>query len=279
MLAALTGLKILTVSLNLPGPVAAAACSEHGAEVITVLPPAGDPMAGYSPSFFEELHRGQERRTVNLREESGRAEAHGLVRWADVLITSSRPQALVRMGMDFATTSALNPLLCQVDIVGYPGERADEPGHDLTYQAEHGLVGEDLPRTLLSDMAGGQQAFAECLLALRLREATGSGVRREVALSQAAEFLATPLRHGLTGPGDLLGGGTPWYAVYPTADGRVALAALEPHFRDRLAGLLGVDSGADAEIVGAQLRTAFSREPTRRWQEWAREHGLPLTAC
>lgn len=276
---ALTGLTVVTVALNLPGPVAAAACAEHGAEVITVLPPAGDPMADYSLSLFEELHRGHQLRTINLREEAGRAEAHELVRQADVLITSSRPQALVRMGMDFKTTSGLHPRLCQIDIVGYPGARAAEPGHDLTYQAGHGLVGAELPRTLLSDMAGGQQAFTECLLALRLREATGAGVRREVALSQAAEFMAMPLRHGLTGTGGRLGGGHPWYAVYPASDGRVAVAALEPHFRDRLAQLLEIDPAGDAAAVAAQLTAAFSADTAQRWHEWARWHDVPLTRC
>lgn len=272
MTAPLSTIRVITVALNLPGPVAAAELHRHGAEVTTLVPPHGDPMAGYSRSLYDLLHHGQEVRTVDLRSEEGRATAHGLLAEADLLITSSRPGALVRMGMDFATTSALNPRLCQVDIVGFPGARAEEPGHDLTYQADNGLVDADLPHTLISDMAGGQQAVTEALLALRLRDAGGVGVRREVALSTAAEFMALPLVHGLTGPGDLLGGAEPMYAVYPTADGMVALAALEPHFRERVLATLGTGSGED-------LRRLFATRPTAYWTAWAAEHDVPLSDC
>ena len=50
----------------------------------------------------------------------------------------------------------------------------------------------------------------------------------EVALSEAVEAMAEPLRYGTTTPGALLGGGVPEYNIYRTSDGWVAVAALEP---------------------------------------------------
>ena len=44
-----------------------------------------------------------------------------------------------------------------------------------------------------------------------------------------------------------LGGGDPFYGIYESADGWVALAALEPHFRTRVVAELGIPAGtADA---------------------------------
>ena len=268
----LSSRHIVSVAVNLPGPVAARALQQAGAEVTTLLPPGGDPMVTYSPGLFEELHAGQELLTVDLRTDSGRARAHDLVARADVLITSSRPQALVRMGMDFGTTSRLNSRLCQVDIVGFPGAAAERPGHDLTYQADEGLVDTQLPRTLVSDMAGGQQAAFEALTGLLLADATARPVHRRVALSDAAAFMALPLTHGLTGRGQLLGGGDPCYDVYATADGAIALAALEPHFRERVAAVVGA-------TTREALTTHFAAHPTGYWVEWAAEHDVPLSAC
>ena len=108
MRSALIDLSVVSVAVNLPGPIAAHHFAKHGAQVTTLLPPSGDPMEHYSPSLYETLHTGQTVTTCNLRETEGREAAHALLREADLLITSSRPKALERMGVDFATTSALN---------------------------------------------------------------------------------------------------------------------------------------------------------------------------
>ena len=44
------------------------------------------------------------------------------------------------MKVDFATLHERHPRLCQIDIVGYPGEAAEIPGHDLTYLGYAGLL-------------------------------------------------------------------------------------------------------------------------------------------
>lgn len=43
--APLAGVRVVTIALNLPGPVAAARLQELGADIVTVLPPSGDPVA------------------------------------------------------------------------------------------------------------------------------------------------------------------------------------------------------------------------------------------
>ena len=85
--------------------------------------------------------------------------------------------------------------------------------------------------------------------------------------------IAGPRRHGLTGPGALLGGGLPVYAVYDTADRPIALAALEPHFTARLLEVLGI---APEELSRERLAEVFAGRTADEWATWAAEHDVPL---
>lgn len=269
----LEGTRVVTVAVNLPGPVAAARLTGLGAQVTTVLPPGGDPLEHYQPDWYADLHRGQELRTLDLKQPADRDRLDALLADADVLITSSRPSALRRLGLDFGTLHERHPRLCQVDVVGSAGGRAELPGHDLTYQAAVGLVRPpDVPPTLVADLVGAERAVGEALAALLERGRTEQGSRREVALEDAAAAMAEPAVRGLTAQGGLLGGGLPGYAVYPAAVGHVALAALEPHFLRRTVEALGVEAThhAFAEVFGG--RTA------EEWKTWATEHDVPLVA-
>ncbi|HIZ97316.1 MAG TPA: CoA transferase [Candidatus Janibacter merdipullorum] len=275
MTAPLTGVRVVSIAINLPGPAAVARLARQGAGVVTVLPPGGDPMQQFAAEYFDELHAGQEVRTVDLKSEAGLAEVDELLSAADVLVTSSRPSALRRLGLDFDSVHARHPQVCQVDIVGYPGEAAEVAGHDLTYQAATGLLGEgSMPATLVVDLAGSERAAAEAAAALVARARTGEGIRREVALSDLSETMSRPLAHGLTAPGALLGGGLPVYGIYDTAEGRIALAALEPHFTARLLTALDL---APEELTRERLDEIFARRSATAWAAWASEHDIPLT--
>jgi len=143
--------------------------------------------------------------------------------------------------------------------VGAPGERAEEPGHDLTYLAENGLVtGLDLPPTLYADM-GGSLMTSEAVLQTRLHQhQKGKGVYLEVALSEAAAYLALPRSWGLTLPGSAVGGSHAGYRVYPCKDGRVALAALEPHFSKALAEAAGLRQSHPLAMFSPETHAAVA---------------------
>lgn len=274
--APLTGVRVLSIAINLPGPAAVARLARQGADVVTVLPPSGDPMEQFAKEYFDELHVGQEVRRVDLKSQAGRAELDELLATADVFVTSSRPSALVRLGLDFESVHARHPQVCQVDIVGYPGDRAETAGHDLTYQAGTGLLGEgSMPTTLVVDLAGSERAAAEASAALVARARLGEGIRREVPLSDLADTMSRPLAHGLTAPGALLGGGLPVYGIYAAADGQVALAALEPHFTAKLLDALRLQP---QDCTRERLAEVFAERTAADWQTWADEHDIPLTA-
>ncbi len=262
----LTGRRVVSVAVNLPGPLAARRLADLGAQVLKIEPPAGDPLATYAPGLYAELSAGMEVVVRDLKT----APADELLAAADLLITSSRAASLARLGLDPAAIAA-HPRLCHVAIVGY-ADADSTAGHDLNYQAAAGLVrAPQLPVSLYADIAGGERAAFAALALLAERDRTGRGGTTEVALSDAALALAAPLRAGLTADGAVLGGANPFYAVYPAQEGFVAVGCLEPQFADRLAEALGART-AD------ELATAFRERPADDWERWARAHDLPINA-
>jgi len=248
----LKGVRVLSLALNLPGPAALMRCQQMGATCTKLEPPAhpsapqgtsGDPMGLYNRAAYDEMHTGVKVLTADLKTENGQAALHKELARTDVLITSFRPSALKKLGLEWKALHKLYPKLSLVAIVGAPGARAEEPGHDLTYLAENDLVtGLDLPPTLYADM-GGSLMTSEAVLQTRLHQLQkGKGVQLEIALSVAAGYLALPRSWGLTKPGSAVGGGHAGYRVFPCKDGRVALAALEPHFAASLANAVGLKS-------------------------------------
>lgn len=268
----LDAVSVVSLAVNTPGPTAAARLVAHGASVTKVEPPSGDPLATVHPAWYDELRVGQQVVTLDLKETADRAQLDELLEPADLLLTSSRPAALDRLGLGWAELHAQFPRLCQVAIVGYPTPDQDRPGHDLTYAAAHGLVvPPELPRTLVADLGGAELATTAALALLLARERSEEAGYAEVALAEAAAAFAAPLRHGATAPGGPLGGGNPLYGIYAAAEGWIAVAALEPHFQQRLAKELGLD-----ELTHEELATAFRARGAEDWESWGREHDLPL---
>jgi crotonobetainyl-CoA:carnitine CoA-transferase CaiB-like acyl-CoA transferase len=265
--------RVVSLAQNVPGPAAAAELCAMGAAVVKVEPPSGDPLAVMSPEWYAELTSGMEIIRVDLKARDGAAQLQGRLSGADLFLTSLRPSSLARLGLKWVDLHERYPRLCWVAIVGFPAPRQEVAGHDLTYQATHGLVAPPaLPRTLLSDLAGAKQAVIAALDLLFARERGDVAGYAEVALSDAARFFAEPLRRGATTTDGILGGGLPTYNVYPARDGWVAVAALEPQFRRALSEALG---GVDAGDRNALAR-AFVDRPAAEWQAWAEAHDLPI---
>jgi crotonobetainyl-CoA:carnitine CoA-transferase CaiB-like acyl-CoA transferase len=286
----LKGTRILSLALNLPGPAALMRCREMGATCVKLEPPApagapagssGDPMGLYNRTAYEQMHSGMRVLAADLKTDHGQQTLHKELAKADVLLTSFRPSALKKLGLEWKTLRKQYPRLSMVAIVGAPGERAEEPGHDLTYLAENGLVtGLDLPPTLYADM-GGSLMTSEAVLQTRLHQhQKGKGVYLEVALSEAATYLALPRNWGLTLPGSAVGGGHAGYRVYPCKDGRVALAALEPHFSKALAEAAGLRQSQSAVMLSPETHAAVAAYMAGRTREQldalARSKDIPL---
>jgi crotonobetainyl-CoA:carnitine CoA-transferase CaiB-like acyl-CoA transferase len=269
---ALSGMRVVSMAINLPGPVCVRRLADFGARVVKVEPPAalgGDPMMHYAPDYYRALHAGIDIHSIDLKQD--RAALDILLTDADVLVTSQREAALRRLGLDWATLSAAFPRLCRIAIVG--STHNNHAGHDLTYIADAGLaVPPHLPPTLVADLAGAERAVSATFAALRLRDISRRGQQAVIALEDAAIAFADPLKFGLTAPGSVLRGGHAGYHFYEASDGWIALAALEPQFAAR------VQAAAGVMFDTVSLTGFFRTQPRAHWVSWAMAHDIPLSA-
>ena len=270
----LKGIKIVSLALNAPGPVAAARLTKLGAEVTKVEPPSGDATKRVAPTWYESLCQGQTVLRIDLKSPDGCAKLDELLATADLLLASFRPSALQRLGLDWESLHSRHPKLCFVGIIGYSAPLQERTGHDLTYQSDLGLVRPpQMPPTLFIDLAGAERAVSMALALLNRSARKGEAGCAWVSLHECAQELAAPLKAGLTTSNGLLGGAYPLYGFYRAIDGWIAIAALEPHFAEKLLSALGLKK-ADRK----ELERIFLQRKAASWEKWAAELDLPLVA-
>ncbi len=270
----LQGIRIVSLALNAPGPVAASRLTQMGAEVTKIEPPGGDALSHAAPQWYEQLYKGQRVLKLDLKDPAGRQQLDSLLAKADLLLASFRPSALKRLGLDWESLHMQHPRLCFVGIIGHPAPDEERSGHDLTYQADLGLLRPpQMPASLFVDLAGAERAVSMALALLNRAARTGEPGCAWVSLHECARDLAAPVQAGLTAPGGWLGGGYPLYGFYQASDGWVAIAALEPHFGERLLTELHVKKADRSE-----LERIFLKRSADEWESWAAERDLPIAA-
>ncbi len=270
----LQGVKIVSLALNAPGPVAAARLTRLGANVTKVEPPTGDATRTAAPDWYESLCQGQTVLSMDLKSPEGQAKLDELLATADLLLASFRPSALQRLRLDWDSLHTRHPKLCFVGIVGYSAPLQERTGHDLTYQGDLGLLRPpQMPPTLFIDLAGAERAVSMALALLNRAARRGEAGCAWVSLHECARDLAAPLKAGLTTSNGLLGGAYPLYGFYRANDGWIAVAALEPHFAQKLLSELGLKK-ADRK----ELERIFLQRKSASWEKWAAELDLPLVA-
>ena len=248
----LSGLRVLDLTRNLPGPFATRLLADLGATIVKVEPPEGDPARPLA-ALFEALNHGKECRTVDFRSGADLDRLRAWVQEADVLLDSFRPGVLQGLGLDAATPHALNPRLVMVSITGYGqhGPWAQKAGHDLNFMALSGVLDQmraptgelALSNVQWGDLAGGSaMACIAVLAAVFEMQRTGQGrhldvsmvhgLHAQLVMPKATGAMLAPLLGRRPGAGeDLLNGVLPCYNLYATQDRRhLAVGALEFKF-------------------------------------------------
>jgi alpha-methylacyl-CoA racemase len=253
----LKGLKVLDLSMNLPGPYMTWLLASLGAEVVKVENPQGGDYARAlggstcetgSP-YFQAINRNKKSVALNLKHPEGRRLFLALLDRYDVLVEGFRPGTMERLGLGFGATSALQPRLIHVSISGYgqDGPYRFRAGHDVNYLSLAGIIGMTgtregqmaLPGVQIADLGGGSlMSLCGLLVALIQREKTGRGQFVDVSMLHGSLSLATMILGGVEAgleepfPGKMvLNGRFPCYGLYRTADQRyMSLGALEFKF-------------------------------------------------
>lgn len=270
----LDGIRIVSLCINTPGPVAASRLQHLGAGLIKVEPPAGDPLKIFAPEWYQSLAKGQTVITLDLKDSAARAELEQRLAHTDLLLASFRPSALRRLGLDWDSVHRRHPELCFVGIIGDPHPMEEKSGHDLTYLASSGLLTPpELPATLFADLAGAERCVSQALALLLKLARTGEAGCEFVSLAECARELSAPITAGLTARGKVLGGGSPFYGLYQASDGWIALAALEPRFAEKLLQEFNLRVADHAEFA-----RIFRQRSALAWETWASERDIPVVA-
>jgi len=190
----LAGYRVLDCSIAMAGPFAAQRLGDLGADVVKVEPVGGEwqrhaAAGGASGNrinvSFLSLNRNKRSLAVDLKDPQGQEVLRKLVASADVFLQNYRPGVAARLGVDYASLTAINPSIVYVSISGYgeDGPYAQRPGQDLLLQAMSGAMlssgrAGEAPRAAgqyLVDAVTASTAFEGVLAALLHRERTGEG--------------------------------------------------------------------------------------------------------
>jgi alpha-methylacyl-CoA racemase len=281
----LHGLRALELGGIGPGPFCGMLLADLGADVVRVDRPGARP-AGVADHRQDLLHRGKRSVAADLKDPRDAERIRALAGRADVLIEGFRPGVADRLGLGPDACHRINPRLVYGRMTGWgqDGPLANRAGHDITYLAVTGVLHAigpaggppQIPLNLLGDFAGGAMYLAVGILAaLRHAAETGRGQVVDASIVDGVAHLSTMV-HGLLAAGrwrdergvNLLDGGTPFYDVYATGDGRhVAVGPLEPQFFAELLSRLGLPAlRPDDPALRARLAATFA---TRTRDEWA----------
>jgi len=297
----LSGIRVVDLSSFLPGPYLTSAMADHGAEVIKVEAPSGDPGRsigkpdGDSTVFFRNVNRGKKSIVLDLKKDGDRETLLKLCETADVVVESFRPGVVTRLGVDYQAIKARNPgiVYCAISAFGQEGPYLRRPAHDLAIEAMSGALsitlGNDdtpaIPGIPAADILSGLQGLSAVLMALLRRKETGLGDYIDISMYDSmvsacvnvlgpamAENRQQIAKHERTT------GGAAFYRIYRTSDDRyLTLAGQEEKFvrnlldaagRSDLVGLCLQGPGPHQAPVIAFFEETFRAKPLAHWTEW-----------
>ena len=303
----LEGYRVLDLSMFLPGPWLTQVMADHGAEVIKVEPPSGEPVrtVGYVENgwttWYRNTHRGKKSVMLDLKKSEDHAAFLRLAAEADVVVEAFRPGVVDRLGIGYDAICAVKPdiVYASISAFGQTGPERLRPGHDLAIEALSGVVSLNLgkdgeptnPHMPVADITGSMAALSGILMALLRRERTGQGDYLDISM-QDATVAWLP---NVVGPVFAEGrapdvkaersfGGYAFFSVYRTRDGgHVCLGGVEHKFvenflnaveRPDLIPLALGPNGPGQTPVKDALTEIFLTRTRDAWDKWARGRDL-----
>jgi crotonobetainyl-CoA:carnitine CoA-transferase CaiB-like acyl-CoA transferase len=281
----LNGVRIVSVEQFGAAPYGSMFLADLGAQVIKVENVAigGDPARYTGPhklgdadsEYFQTWNSNKQSVTLDLRSDEGKDTLLKLVKSADALVNNLRGDLPAKMGLDYATLSAVNPAIVCLHISAYgrDNERAAWPGYDYLMQAESGLMdltGEPsgppsrLGAPSIIDHMTGITGVVGLLAALLGARASGQGCDVDtclfdVALHQLGYSAIWSLNEGHTvtrQPRSSHFSLTP-VQTFPTADGWVFIMCMtEKFWRALLEGIGAEHLATDPRFVSVAARNA-----------------------
>ncbi|MGH1361225.1 MAG: CaiB/BaiF CoA transferase family protein [Burkholderiaceae bacterium] len=295
----LEGVRVLDLSQFLPGPHLTMMMADHGADVIRIESPAGEPSRelgarqGEKTVWFNNTHRGKRSIVLNLKKPAALDAFLKLAATADVIVESFRPGVVDRLGVGYEAVKAVNPgiVYCSISAFGQTGPFKLKPAHDLSVQAESGLVslneGQDgkpaMPNMPTADVLGSLMAMNGIVMALLRRAQTGDGDYIDISMQDSLVSwlvnVVSPVfaedRSPIPRKERSLGGNA-FYNIYECQDGAyLTLGGSEMKFAENLLNKLDrpdlieacrTPPGDGQDPAREFLKEAFLTKPLAEWE-------------
>lgn len=199
----LAGVRVLDLTSVIMGPFATQILASLGAEVTKVESPEGDNMRHVGPMrnrgmghIFLHANEGKRSIVLDLKQASAREAVLRLAETSDVLVSNVRPQALQRLGLDYASVRARNPRIVHVSCCGFDqeGPYAARPAYDDLIQGatgipwlmqQYGSTDPSYAPVTLADRVTGLHTVYAVTAALFARERSGEGQSVVVPMFEA----------------------------------------------------------------------------------------------
>ncbi|HAH09694.1 MAG TPA: CoA transferase [Alphaproteobacteria bacterium] len=310
----LAGIRVLDLTQFVLGPYATMQLGDLGADIIKVEEPTGDRQRrnGKAPNsdnlgpLFVALNRNKRSVALDLKTEPGKRALTKLVKTADIFIHNMRPEAMKRLGFDYAAVAAIKPDLIYVEAVGYAsdGPYAGRQAFDDLIQGASGACDllplydknselRPLP-SLVADKTCGLFAAIAALAALQHRNRTGEGQYVEVPMLETftgfilAEHLWNQTYVPATGKFGHPTTITPHRKPYKTKDGYLSMLPANEGHSAKFMELGGIPDGYNTQafkdapdgrarvaVYYGQMQQAALSRTTEEWMALCAEHSIP----
>jgi crotonobetainyl-CoA:carnitine CoA-transferase CaiB-like acyl-CoA transferase len=298
----LEGIRVVDLSLFLPGPLMTQFMADHGAEVVKIESiHEGEPtralgeMRGAVSVYFANTNRGKKSLALNLKDPAGVEVLLRLAERSDVLVEAFRPGVVARLGIGYRRVAERAPHIVYVSIsaFGQSGPYSGLAAHDLATEAMTGTLslnrGRDgkpaIPGMAGADMLAATMGFSGIMMALYRRRESGKGDYLDISMADCLlaclpNNMGTAMaRRRQPEPSEERTlGGNAMYGVYETKDADwIVLGAAELKFATNLLGALGrpdlielckLPPGRGQDPVRGFLREAFRSKTKLEWVAW-----------
>ena len=206
----LSGVKVVDLTTNIAGPLAARLLAEMGADAIHIEPPWGDdgrnsttPFLGREGTLYSTCNRSKRGVVIDIKHPEGQEVLRRILADADVFIEATVPGSLEALGLGYEELSKVNPRLVQVSVTGWgvQGPLANEPGYAVLAAAYSGAVRPPQREDEVPELKGGGPDPTAALLGtigalsgLRKRDLTGKGSLVTTSIFHAAMHLVGSFR-------------------------------------------------------------------------------------
>jgi len=263
----LEDLTVIDCTRALAGPFGAGLLADLGARVIKVESPLGDGYRNIPPFLpdhaspyedrvagtdfgapFASVNRNKRSVCLDLKDDAHKDVFLQLCEQADAIVENMRVGVMDRLGLSYEVIAERNPKIIYACVRGFGDLRtgespyADWPCLDAAAQSFGGLVhaNDNLVTPAFADIFPGTLMALGVVSAIHHAQHTGKGQFLDVSMYDAmlAFQKSAVAQYGFTGkpnPTGLQRGMTLYpFDLFPAKDGRVAIAAVQPHHWDLL---------------------------------------------